>query len=784
MRLLARRLVANNGTDVDSLGNLGYLAHGRYTTEVLMTSLQDTTGALTTSAPYSHFAYYHVHSTAAGYYEFSTENAWYDDEDGEQVDENAELDISISLDITGTFEFKWSMKLVSPTGSPAHPAASMRQVWVAPSTASDRNVASNTKRFVFDHDTTGQYAIYQDFSTSTDPTGSDIVSTHNYTSQTTITEGAENEFVISRDTDDVLHWTINGTEITSFTHTAPVGLIKFFIPQNTSSNYFDMHLKGMEICSSCSFPVNAISFTTDACTFSETCPFVPPLNVPVLLKADSTGDILTLQFDRTEYVHDRTPRGIKMYIDDAASGVTVPADRPPATPSAIVWDQYIPRFDPNFDLDRPYWKDRNTRLSEVLDLQRRREHICTLTNKATANFAGPKASFTAADGLPDEAWTLFGANGGGWELVSGQNVLNAEETALVADQRGTYELHFNIYHQTTKPIAFIVAGQSNARGWLDQGVAGDAHFSGTKQWSYGQYYNGTSWVDWQSTGLIDATLPLHHPDSRYSNAIGFDMQFSHEHGYSDVIFIPCAYGGSGFANNYWNKGDTITVNGVQTPGLYQQMVDKANAFFNAYPDIELAGFLWHQGEADDGNSYDINNYATRFTTMLQHARNDISAMTADTPVIIGAILETSAQPNAAAFNSELASIAANDSSITYVDGLKNLDAFFDGIHFNRDGYNAMGTLYYQAWLAAYESKAVALAFQARVNATGVGPVYISRPASHVTRRAGQSGDQQVRLQLAAGDSVGVQVAIYTAGVGAYEAHAPAGRSMLALKRIV
>lgn len=709
MRLLAKRLVANNGTDVDSLGNLGYLAHGRYTTEVL--------------TPFP------VNSITFG---------------------------------TDSCTFSETCPFVPPLNVPvllkSHAATTTSLVAEQANFQPFDQLSgfSTTVPFIleFQLDSEDYYEFLLSYNTLNNYARVEIGYAAGVWGRLQVIYGSSNITMTSS------LQLGSPVQLTFETSTVTLSQGGAFVSDTTAIQWTH-GLTKVE---------NSLTGTASYMRVKQPAPATV---------------IMTLQFDRTEYVHNRTPRGIKMYIDDAASGVTVPADRPPALHSAIVnWDQYIPRFDPNFDLDRPYWKDRNTRLSEVLDLQRRREHICTLTNKATANFAGPKASFTAADGLPDEAWTLFGANGGGWELVSGQNVLNAEETALVADRRGTYELHFNIYHQTTKPIAFIVAGQSNARGWLQQGVAGDAHFSGTKQWSYGQYYNGTSWVDWQSTGLIDATLPLHHPDSRYSNAIGFDMQFSHEHGTSDVIFIPCAYGGSGFANNYWNKGDTITVNGVQTPGLYQQMVEKANAFFDAYPDVELAGFLWHQGEADAGSLANINNYADSFTTMLQHARNDIHAMTADTPVIIGAILETSAQPNAAAFNSELASIAANDSSITYVADLATLGAFFDGIHFNRDGYNAMGTLYYQAWLAAYQSKAVALAFQARVNATGVGPVYISKPASRFTRRAGQSGDQQVRLQLAAGDSVGVQVAIYTAGAGAYEAHAPAGRSMLALKRIV
>jgi len=88
---------------------------------------------------------------------------------------------------------------------------------------------------------------------------------------------------------------------------------------------------------------------------------------------------------------------------------------------------------------------------------------------------------------------------------------------------------------------------------------------------------------------------------------------------------------------------------------------------------------------------------------------------------------------------------------------------------------------------------IAVAFQARVtptggSAAGVGPVQISyaerqNSARGATQVQDYSAVKQVRLQLNAGDSVGVQVAAYAPANQAY-VDAPAGLSTLTLKRIV
>ena len=87
---------------------------------------------------------------------------------------------------------------------------------------------------------------------------------------------------------------------------------------------------------------------------------------------------------------------------------------------------------------------------------------------------------------------------------------------------------------------------------------------------------------------------------------------------------------------------------------------------------------------------------------------------------------------------------------------------------------------------------LAVAFQARVTpvggtVTGVGPVQIS----YATRTTGRDSTQvqdhstpkQVRLQLNAGDSIGVQACAYAAATDAY-VDAPEGRSLLTLKKVV
>ena len=199
--------------------------------------------------------------------------------------------------------------------------------------------------------------------------------------------------------------------------------------------------------------LNFIEFADegDAVIFQNDCTFVPPLNVPVTLKSPEEPMLLcNLQFNRVEYINSTR---VKMYVDESVQGLTS-IDDPDTFNGRAEWHQYLKMTSANFDHDRPFWKDRNTKKSEFLESQRERKHICTLTNEERINFtwnADLETRFNpsqhSSDRLPDQTngWTVFR----GWKLLDGEDLSEVNQLTgnqdLVIAEGGIYELHFNIF---------------------------------------------------------------------------------------------------------------------------------------------------------------------------------------------------------------------------------------------------------------------------------------------------------------------------------------------------
>ena len=134
--------------------------------------------------------------------------------------------------------------------------------------------------------------------------------------------------------------------------------------------------------------LNFIEFVHDSCIFRRDCTFIPPLNVPVTLKSLGEPVLLCdLQFNRVEYLN---ATWVKMYVDESADLTSIDTV---LFNSRAEWHQYLKITSANFDQDRPFWKDRNTKRSEFLESQRERKHICTLTNEERVNF---RSEFTVS----------------------------------------------------------------------------------------------------------------------------------------------------------------------------------------------------------------------------------------------------------------------------------------------------------------------------------------------------------------------------------------------------
>ena len=220
-----------------------------------------------------------------------------------------------------------------------------------------------------------------------------------------------------------------------------------------------------------------IIFQRDSCLYRTNCTFVPPLNVLVTLKVatpvwnillPTTSRIHTLQFNRAEVVQESLVIGtsshvstwpaqawIKMYVDETVPGLTPKDDRLHLNLPQLnhTVHQYL-KMSGAFDSDRPFWKDRNTKMDEFLESQRERKHICTLTNQERVNFTWNddlattfNPSQSSADQLPDQSngWTVFRE----WKLLDGEDLIVNDDANgvqdLVIQETGIYELHFNVF---------------------------------------------------------------------------------------------------------------------------------------------------------------------------------------------------------------------------------------------------------------------------------------------------------------------------------------------------
>ena len=223
-----------------------------------------------------------------------------------------------------------------------------------------------------------------------------------------------------------------------------------------------------------------IIFQQDSCLYRTNCTFVPPLNVLVTLKVVSSDwnvifptspTIYTLQFNRAEVVQESlditasfggthvstwpAQAWIKMYVDETVPGLTPKSDRLEGNQQHSLFvnhnvHQYL-KMSGAFDSDRPFWKDRNTKMDEFLESQRERKHICTVTNEESVNFTWNNDLTTtfnpsqSSDLLPDQSngWTVFRE----WKLLDGEDLIVDENGVqdLEIQEAGIYELHFNVF---------------------------------------------------------------------------------------------------------------------------------------------------------------------------------------------------------------------------------------------------------------------------------------------------------------------------------------------------
>lgn len=157
-----------------------------------------------------------------------------------------------------------------------------------------------------------------------------------------------------------------------------------------------------------------------------------------------------------------------------------------------------------------------------------------------------------------------------------------------------------------------------------------------------------------------------------------------------IGLIPCAVGGVSL--DQWRPGGK----------LYQDAVRRATV---ALHDGQIAGILWHQGEADTKPTK-IASYAERLDRLMNALRRDLHAPAA--PLIVGELgLFGDPTKNAAraAFNTMIARYAADRPALVGLaksDGLTNIG---DNTHFDANSQRELGRRYADAFLKLSHSAA-------------------------------------------------------------------------------
>lgn len=236
----------------------------------------------------------------------------------------------------------------------------------------------------------------------------------------------------------------------------------------------------------------------------------------------------------------------------------------------------------------------------------------------------------------------------------------------------------------------LIMGQSNTfsgRG-LDPEI--DLPMSNVKQ--LGRFSNDLE--------IIDAIPPLDHHSSR-ENSIGFGITFGNLYAQNILntdevlILVPCGLGGSGFANDKWNKGDP----------LYDDAIERVNYIRENFENSELTAVLWHQGERD----IDTENYGDLLSQFITEFRTDV--MSQNVPFILGGMVPfwVDASPKRQAVETIIKDIPDIHTKTSFVNPrlpfvIKKEVNNEDAIHYDAKGQRELGRRYFNEFVCLLKNE--------------------------------------------------------------------------------
>ncbi|MEL0239133.1 MAG: sialate O-acetylesterase [Gammaproteobacteria bacterium] len=245
---------------------------------------------------------------------------------------------------------------------------------------------------------------------------------------------------------------------------------------------------------------------------------------------------------------------------------------------------------------------------------------------------------------------------------------------------------FSCSKEKNEPTNYVVliVGQSNTHAGIGYDSELDKTVDGIKQ--LGRFGN-------DNMKIIDATEPLHNHTAS-ENKIGFGLTFSkllknYLKTEKNIILVPCGFGGTGFSQNNWNKGDE----------LYSDAVARVKYVMENNPGSELTAMLWHQGESDVGSM----SYENDLDNFINDIRNDLNAF--DIPFILGGMVPFWVDKyDLRIKQQEIISNTVNRLNlIGYANPelpfrIEKQDNLFDEIHFDAVGQRELGKRYFSEYI--------------------------------------------------------------------------------------
>jgi len=228
----------------------------------------------------------------------------------------------------------------------------------------------------------------------------------------------------------------------------------------------------------------------------------------------------------------------------------------------------------------------------------------------------------------------------------------------------------------------LIIGQSNTNSGIGYDNNLDASDIRIKQ--LGRYYD-------RDLKVILAEDPLDHHTIE-DEKIGFGLVFAKEYlkynSEREVLLIPCGYGGTGFIDNRWNKGDD----------LYNDAVDRVKYIINTFPESNLKVILWHQGEKD---AVLVNNdYQLLLDQFIDNIRKDLNSDSV--PFILGGMVPywVGLDSNRLYFQNIISQTPFRVHNTGYADPtipflIVKEDNNLDTIHYDATGQREMGRRYFQ-----------------------------------------------------------------------------------------